>query len=482
LKRTSWKHALLAAGLLLAAQSLWAHSFSTPYLLPIPYWLYVYGCGAALIVTFAAMGVFAGTAGHVRDFGGRIRDIDARWQPAFSACVIVLRIGALGFLALAIFAGFSGSEDPGRNVALPLFWVVFLLGWSYVTFFLGDLYPFMSPWNTLVDILEKLGVRFAARLHYPTRLGSWPAFALYLALIWVELFIAQSPSALASMLSAYTVFMLLGAFCFGRDVWFGHADFFAVFFRLIGKMAPVAYERSASSASWQLRLRWPFSGLLNEVPRDASVLLFVLFMLSSTAYDGIYATQLWTALFWRNAMTLLQPLWGDDLGMAQAMLMDAFVIYRKVGLLIFPFLYLAVYLLALLLAKILTRSTLSIYALAMRFCLSLIPIAFAYHVAHYYTFLIVQFDAFPSLLREALGFSASTDDIIGAGALEMGLVWHTQVAVVLLGHVLSVVVAHYESLRVFPRRREAIVSQLPLLVLMVAYTTLGLWILTLPLS
>lgn len=50
---------------------------------------------------------------------------------------------------------------------------------------------------------------------------------------------------------------------------------------------------------------------------------------------------------------------------------------------------------------------------------------------------------------------------------------------VLLGHVVSVVLAHYEALRVFPGRGWALLSQLPLMILMITYTMLGLWILTL---
>ena len=64
---------------------------------------------------------------------------------------------------------------------------------------------------------------------------------------------------------------------------------------------------------------------------------------------------------------------------------------------------------------------------------------------------------------------------------EMGPIWHTQVALILVGHIVGVYVAHLIALRIFPERRQAILSQVPLLTLMVAYTIIGLTILTFPL-
>jgi hypothetical protein len=64
----------------------------------------------------------------------------------------------------------------------------------------------------------------------------------------------------------------------------------------------------------------------------------------------------------------------------------------------------------------------------------------------------------------------------------MAVVWHTQVAVLLAGHIVSVHLAHCVSMRTFSGRRQIMVSQLPLLALMVTYTIVGLWILSLPLG
>jgi hypothetical protein len=57
-----------------------------------------------------------------------------------------------------------------------------------------------------------------------------------------------------------------------------------------------------------------------------------------------------------------------------------------------------------------------------------------------------------------------------------------QVALILIGHLVSVCVAHMISLRVFPSRRQALLTQIPMLLLMMIYTSVGLWILSLHLS
>jgi hypothetical protein len=91
-------------------------------------------------------------------------------------------------LLLTIFAGFIGSPEPADNIAMTLFWVLFLLGFAYLTLFVGDLYALISPWKWVVEGLERCRLDLSsARIGYPQRLGYWPALLFYAALIWIEL-------------------------------------------------------------------------------------------------------------------------------------------------------------------------------------------------------------------------------------------------------------------------------------------------------
>ena len=67
-------------------------------------------------------------------------------------------------------------------------------------------------------------------------------------------------------------------------------------------------------------------------------------------------------------------------------------------------------------------------------------------------------------------------------APQAGTLWHTQVAVLLIGHAASICWAHQAATRLFAARRDITGSQLPLLDLMASYTVGGLWILALPLG
>jgi hypothetical protein len=58
--------------------------------------------------------------------------------------------------------------------------------------------------------------------------------------------------------------------------------------------------------------------------------------------------------------------------------------------------------------------------------------------------------------------------------------WYGAVAIIVLGHVIAVYLAHMAALRLFGSHRGALVSQIPMLLLMVAYTSLSLWILAQP--
>ena len=60
------------------------------------------------------------------------------------------------------------------------------------------------------------------------------------------------------------------------------------------------------------------------------------------------------------------------------------------------------------------------------------------------------------------------------------MVWFVAVTAIVAGHVFSLYVAHVTAFRVFATRRAALLSQLPMMLLMVGYTMVSLWILSQP--
>jgi hypothetical protein len=69
---------------------------------------------------------------------------------------------------------------------------------------------------------------------------------------------------------------------------------------------------------------------------------------------------------------------------------------------------------------------------------------------------------------------------INPGIIGADTVWYLQVALIVSGHVIAVYLAHLVALRLFEDRRRAVLSQLPILALMVLYTAFSLWILSQP--
>ena len=119
-------------------------------------------------------------------------------------------------------------------------------------------------------------------------------------------------------------------------------------------------------------------------------------------------------------------------------------------------------------------------AAAGAFAPSLVPVALGYVVAHYYSFFAVEAQNAVIRLSDPLGTGANW---LGTAHLQPSyalatptIVANAQVLAIVVGHVLGVVVAHDRAVGLFPRR-TAVVGQIPLLVLMVVLTCLGLFLL-----
>ncbi|QHS09699.1 hypothetical protein [Sinimarinibacterium sp. NLF-5-8] len=472
---------ILIPALLLFSPPLWAHSFGRIYTLPVPFWLYAWGGAAALLLSFVVVGWFATAPVSTKTSQGIDLTCFARALRRLHLPA-VLQTLALLCLLLCIVSGYIGSRDPYRNINMTLFWVIFILGFAYAVALLGDLYARINPWQTLAQLISRFWHGFAqGRWAYPQKLAYWPALALYMAFIWLELFGFIRPPELSRWLLIYTGINLVAVYAWGARAWFTYGEFFAVFLRLLALMAPVEYVPGQ-----RLALRWPFVGILNQPTPPWSLLIFVLFMLSSTAFDGLRATVPWFKLFWLDPTGLLTLWQGRPPIQAFIELRPWYFAYETLCLLLSPFLYLALYLLFITLTKWCARSPLPVRTLALRFALSLLPIVLVYHFTHYYTLLLNQGIKIVSLSSDPFGKGwdlFGTQMLLRAPILpDLKFVWHTQVGLIVLGHIASVWVAHIEALRLFKTRAAAAWSQIPMLFLMVGFTTFGLWILAQPLQ
>ena len=118
------------------------------------------------------------------------------------------------------------------------------------------------------------------------------------------------------------------------------------------------------------------------------------------------------------------------------------------------------------------------------FAYSLLPIAIAYHVAHFFTLLVIQGQLIVPLASDPFGYGwdlfGTVDYRVNIGLIDARFAWFLGVSAIVVGHIVAVYIAHVIALRVFHNRKEAIRSQYPMLGLMVIYTVVSLWILAQP--
>ena len=101
------------------------HGFGQRYDLPLPLSLYLFGTAAAVILSFVVVGLFArhtpGARGYPRI--DLLAHSLGRWlaQPVLLA---LLKLIVAGLFILTVTAGFFGNQDPYRNIAPTLVWII----------------------------------------------------------------------------------------------------------------------------------------------------------------------------------------------------------------------------------------------------------------------------------------------------------------------------------------------------------------------
>ena len=112
---------------------------------------------------------------------------------------------------------------------------------------------------------------------------------------------------------------------------------------------------------------------------------------------------------------------------------------------------------------------------------SLVPIAAVYVAAHYLTFLIFEGQAITYLACDPFGQGWDLFGTVDAGidytVFPQEDTWYVQVAVVVIGHVAALALAHDRALTLYGDAKLAVRSQYWMLGVMVGFTSLALWLL-----
>jgi hypothetical protein len=453
------------------ALPLLAHGIVGRQDLPIPRWLFGWAAAAVLVVSFVGLAVLWTRPRLERAAERRLLRVPVALEVLAGAIGVAL-------FALVVYAGLVGSQVQTANLAPTFVYVVFWVGLVPLSVLFGDVFAALSPWRAIGRAAGWVagrvgGASLPEPLPYPERLGRWPAVVGLLAFAWVELVWGEGsdPSTLALLALAYAAAMLVGMSLFGVEAWTRNGDAFAAWFGVFASLAPLRWQDRTAY------LRAPLSGAARWVGPAGSV-AFLCAMIGTTTFDGFSEGPTWSAI-----VPELTELLAGVLGISQAAALElAFTL----GLLAVVVLVGLLYLLGCAGMRSVERVH-TTHELARAFAHSLAPIALAYVVAHYFSLLAYQGQAVAYLASNPLGETLAPGDggIFGTAQaridytfLGANAIWYVQVAALVLGHVAGLVLAHDRALVAFRRTREATRSQYWMLAVMVAFTSLGLWLLS----
>ena len=455
-----------------------AHAFGARYDLPLPLTFWLIGAGAAVLLSFVVTAVFlrsveAAQAKYVLDLQDSLLGRVGSFRPLH----VLLRLISVAVFLLVIAAGYLGVEHSLKNFAPTMVWVIFWVGMAFVSALVGNLWDLVNPWKILFAWAARLTGGLSLERPYPERLGVWPAVVLFLSVSWIELVYEAPgrPSFIATIILVYSAITWGAMAIFGAETWLKRGEVFTVFFSLLARFAPFAVEDG------RLKLR-PFGlGLLLDKPVSGAMVVFVILALSTVTFDGITETPAWVGfLTWIGQ----EPALRDLLLALRSVAVNLIAIIVSAAIVLLPALFLLTYLLFSVFMARAAGGRVPAWQVARSFVTTLVPIAIAYHVAHYLSFLMLAGQLIWPLASDPFGYGwdlfGTAGTMIDISVVSAKMVWYIAVIAIVIGHVIAVYLAHVMALRVFQDHRAALLSQIPMVILMVGYTIVSLWILSQP--
>lgn len=454
---------LIAAGLVMVSVGMaLGHAAEQGFVLLLPTDIYISAGVASVALTIVLIALLP----------ARVAEMIFASHPVLPRFPGLLRHGvslvATALLAFAVWRGFTGPRDPLSNPLPLMIWTFWWIGLVSLQGLIGNHWRYSNPWTGIAAALARAtGTR--APWRYPRALGHWPAVVIFVG--FAAFLLADpapaDPARLATFAGLYWYVAFLGLVLFG-PAWLVRAEAFTVMMRAYGRMGLFG----ARGARVGVGL-WGWQSLRGTVP-PVSLAVFILILLGTGSFDGLNETFFWLDLLGINPLefpgrsaVIMQTLVG--LLATNAALIAAFAACLWAG----------------------ERIAGSGRTLCNAFCLfapSILPIALAYHVAHYLTSFMVDGQYLLKLLNDPMGRGAN---LVGFGEFyvttgffntpgTVKAIWLTQAGAVVVGHVVAILLAHAMAMRDQKSTRRAVLGQAPLAAFMVAYTFFGLWLLASP--
>ena len=493
--------AVVVSVLALTVSPVAAHAFGQRYDLPIPLNYFLVGAVATVFLSFVLIGLFVQR--HPEKFS--YPRLDLLKVPVVGAVlsnsiagVVIRALSVLIFLLLLV-VGFFGTDRAVENLSPTFIWIIWWVGMGYVVALVGNVWVFINPWKITFEWYRRLRGHADESedppFTYPPGLVVWPALLLFFLFAWAENVYtgAFRPFTLSVLVLLYSIVMWVGMAAFGKHVWLRNGEAFTVLFGFFSRFSPTElrvtnrevcsdcgsecqYEPDcvdcydcyeyAEPEDRQLNLR-PFAvGLALQERVSVATAAFVVLALATVSFDGFQDTETWV-----NIRTSMLSFSTSD-------------VVDTVALALAPALFAVVYLAFAWGIKTLSREESGVIEVASAYVFSLVPIALAYNLAHFITLLLIQGQLIIPLASDPFGFGWN---ILGTAEYRLNLeiisakvVWFISLIAIVLGHVISVYLAHVISLRRASNSSDALRGQIPMLALMIVYTATSLWIIAQP--
>ena len=339
-------------------------------------------------------------------------------------------------LFLLVAPGIFGDESSKTSVAPLILWVFLWIGVPVLGLLFGDIYSKFNPLNL-----------FSLKSDKPESV--YFACILFIGLTWFELVWRRPGNPLNIAVVLITLFVCVNLLRYFLKKSLIEVDPLLLLHYLYSKL------KLFNSKPY-------FRSLLDNIGNLAKlkgIEYFVLLMIGTVTYDGLRETTFWYNQFGSRT---------DDMGFSTMM----FLIMNLGTILFYRF--------ACFFAIKVGGSDLKLNHVSNLFGHTMLPIAFAYHVTHYLTLLLFESQTFFYRFNDPIGIGMNILNVEEPTInyfIEPLVIWGIQVAVTLLGHMLSVVLAHDLAVKLFGHQQSD-KTQYIFLFITVALTLQALFVLS----
>ena len=339
-------------------------------------------------------------------------------------------------LFLLVAPGIFGNESSKTSIAPLILWVFLWIGVPVLGLLFGDIYSKFNPLNL-----------FSLKSNKPESV--YFACILFIGLTWFELVWKEPGNPLNIAIVLITLFVCVNLLRYFLK-------------KSLIEVDPLLLLHYLYSKLKLFNSRPYFRSLLDNIGNLAKlkgIEYFVLLMIGTVTYDGLRETTFWYNQFGSRT---------DDMGFSTMM----FLIMNLGTILFYRF--------ACFFAIKVGGSDLKLNHVSNLFGHTMLPIAFAYHVTHYLTLLLFESQTFFYRFNDPIGIGMNILNVEEPTInyfIEPLVIWGIQVAVTLLGHMLSVVLAHDLAVKLFGHQQSD-KTQYIFLFITVALTLQALFVLS----